>query len=128
MDARTHVGGEAAAHRTGVIEDRDAFGVRTPPSRGSGRRRRQMRVAVRRDVAGEAVDDARRVLQGIPARHLQDVALARQQRHVVLDQRPAPNAAVAGRPGDEPRVAQDHGALDRVELLVLGRERVDPNG
>jgi hypothetical protein len=106
----------------------------------SGPGEHEVGVARGDDVLGEAVDDADRVLQAVPARHLDDVALAESERTVLDHRRPpldAPGGAVEAlehRLGAGVRAVDQAGRVedrlgDRVgHVLVLRRERVDRRG
>jgi hypothetical protein len=94
---------------------------------------------VRGDVLDEAVDDAERILERVPARDLQDVGIAGPQPRV-LDRRRLPLDLSGGsvlalergrrlRVGvDEPGGGEDRGDDLAGELLVLGGEGVDRRG
>ncbi len=100
----------------------------------------QVRVGMGGDVTREPVDHADGVLQRVPARHLQHVALARLQRPVLVDVRRARDHALAAVEAPERRRASvaaaradARRAQDRVDgpvaqVLVLGGERVDRRG
>ena len=125
--------------RLDLLEDLRALGI-VGHRRDVGAGEQQMRVLVGVHVLGEGRQDARRILQTIPARDLG------QQRHVeaqrvllddarlVLDPAHAAVEALEDRPrvvvmvGGQPRGTQHGGHRGERHRVVLGRERVDRRG
>ena len=120
----------------GLVQDLRSFRIV-----GHGANRRpgihEVSVSPGRDVLDEALDDAERILQPVPARNLQHHRILRPQRSFFQQLRRAAHgsrrAVLAGErgvPGDtgavvEPGHAQDRADRTIVEFLILCGERVD---